>query len=77
MVSMDVKHHVYLLTRPAQSPGEIKRREVVLHPQVSPGEVKSRQVELGGESRISVLLQVVTQQRCTGHCPGVPAQHSS
>ena len=29
-----------------QSPGEIKRREVVLDPQVSPEEIKSREVEL-------------------------------
>ena len=58
-------------------PGEIKRREVVLDHQVSPGEIKSREVELGGESWINFLLQVVTQQRCTGHCTGVPAQHSS
>ena len=28
MVSVDVKHHVYLLTYGFQSPGEIKRREV-------------------------------------------------
>ena len=40
-------------------PGEINRREVVLDPQVSPGEIKSREVELGGESWISFLLQVV------------------
>ena len=33
------------------SPGEIKRREVVLDPQVSPGEIKSRKVKLGSESR--------------------------
>ena len=30
-----------------QSPGEIKRREVVLDPQVSLEEIKSREVELG------------------------------
>ena len=30
-----------------QSPGKIKRREVVLDPQVSPEEIKSREVELG------------------------------
>ena len=58
-------------------PGEIKRREVVLDPQVSLGEIKSREVELGGESWISFLLQVVTQQRCTGHCTCDSAQHSS
>ena len=48
MVSVD---HVYLLTclitSEEQSPGEIKRREVVLDPQVSPEEIKSREVELG------------------------------
>ena len=30
MVSVDVKHHVYLLTQPTESPGEIKRRKVSL-----------------------------------------------
>ena len=35
---------------PQESPGEIKRREVVLDPQESPGEIKSREVELGSES---------------------------
>ena len=30
-----------------QSPGEIRRREVVLDPQVSQEEIKSREVELG------------------------------
>ena len=32
--------------REIDSPGEIKRREVVLDPQVSPEEIKSREVEL-------------------------------
>ena len=50
-------------------PDEIKRREVALDPQVSPEEIMSREVELGSESWTSFLLQVVTQQRCSGHCP--------
>ena len=58
-------------------PGEIKRREVILDPQVSPKEIKSREVELGSESYTSFLLQVVTQQRCNGHCPCDSAPHSS
>ena len=32
---------------PAQSPSEIKRREVVLDPQVSAEEIKRREVVLG------------------------------
>ena len=39
--------HVYLRLR---VPGEIKRREVMLHPQVIPEEIMSREVELGCES---------------------------
>ena len=35
---------------PQESPSEIKRREVVLDPQESPGEIKSRGVEPGSES---------------------------
>ena len=58
-------------------PGEIKRREVELDPQVSPEEITSREVELGSESWTSFLLQVVTQQRCNGHCPCDSAPHSS
>ena len=58
-------------------PGETKRREVELDPQVSPEEIMSREVELGCESWTSFLLQVVTQQRCNGHCPCDSAQHSS
>ena len=52
MVSVDVKHHVYLLTYwdVHRVPGEIKRREVELDPQVSPEEIMSREVELGCES---------------------------
>ena len=61
----------------AAGPGEIKRREVVLDPQVSPEEIKSREVELGSESWTSFLLQVVTQQRCNGHCPCDSAPHCS
>ena len=56
-------------------PGEIKRREVVLDPQVSPEEIMSREVELCSESW-TCLLQVVTQQRCNGHCPCDSAPHS-
>ena len=37
----------HLVPRFSQSPGEIKRREVVPDPQVSPEEIKSREVELG------------------------------
>ena len=37
-----------------QSPGEIKRREVVPDPRVSPEEIKSREVELG--LRVGLLL---------------------
>ena len=40
--------------RKIDSPGEIKRREVVLDPQVSPEEIKSREVELG--FRVGLLL---------------------
>jgi len=49
---MDVKHHVYLLTSPAQSPGEIKRREMSwtltknLDHFAGPGEIKRREVVL-------------------------------
>ena len=55
MVSVDVKHHVYLLTYSAtpQSPGEMKRKEVVLDPQVNPEEIMSREVELGCEGWVS------------------------
>ena len=52
-------------------------REVVLDPQVSPEEIMSMEVGLGCESWISLLLQVVTQQQCNGHCPCDSAQHSS
>ena len=38
---------------PQVSPGEIKRREVVLDPQVSPEEIKNAEVELG--SRVGLL----------------------
>ena len=48
------------------SPGEIKRREVVLDPQVSPEEIMSREVELGCESWTS-FTSVVSQQQCYGH----------
>ena len=37
----------------------------------------SREVELGCERWTSFLLQVVSQQRCNGHCPCDSAQHSS
>ena len=47
--------------RIAQSPGEIKRREVVMDPHVSAEEIMSREVELGCESWTSFLLQVVTR----------------
>ena len=40
----------------AQSPGEIKRREVELDPQVSPEEIMSRKVELGYESWTFLLV---------------------
>ena len=46
-----------------QSPGEIKRREVVLDPQESLEEIKSREVELGSESWTS-FASVVPQQQC-------------
>ena len=42
---------------PQVSPGEIKRREVVLDPQVSPEEIKSREVELGLRAGL-LLLQL-------------------
>ena len=58
-------------------PGEIKRGDVVLDPQVSPEEIMSMEVELGCESWTSLLLQVVTQQQCNGHCPCDSAQHGS
>ena len=58
-------------------PGEISRREVVLDPQVSPEEIMRKEVELGSESWTSFLLQVVTQQRCSGHCPRDSAPHGS
>ena len=51
MVSVDVKHHVYVLVL-AQSPGEIKRREVswtLTKSWISfagPGEIKRREVVL-------------------------------
>ena len=41
---------MHAFTIAVKSPGEIKRREVVLDPQESPGETKSREVELGSES---------------------------
>ena len=47
------------------SPGEIKRREVVLDPQVSPGEFKSREVELDSESWTTFLLQLFLNSRAT------------
>ena len=50
----------------SQSPGEIKRTEVVLDPQVSPEEIMSREVELGCESWTS-FTSVVSQQQCYGH----------
>ena len=91
MVSVDVKHHVYLLVL-AQSPGEIKRREMVLDPQVSPEEIKrkemvldpqvspeeikSREEVLGSESWTS-FASVVSQQQCYGHCPCDSAPHSN
>ena len=75
MVSVDVKHHVYLLVL-AQSPGEIKRREIVLDPQVSPEEIKSREEVLGSESWTS-FVSVVSQQQCYGHCPCDSDPHSN
>ena len=75
MVSVDVKHHVYLLVL-AQSPGEIKRREMVLDPQVSPEEIKSREEVLGSESWTS-FAAVVSQQQCYGHCPCDSVPHSN
>ena len=59
-----------------QGPGEIKKREVVLDPVVSPEEIISREVELCRESW-TFLLQVVTQQRCNGHCPCDSAKDNS
>ena len=59
-----------------QSPGEIKRREVVLDPEESPEEIKSREVELGSESWTS-FASVITQQQCYGHWPCDSAPHSS
>ena len=46
-------------------------------PQVSPDEeIMSREVELGLKVG-PFLFQVVTQQRCSGHCPCDSAPHSS
>ena len=49
------------------SPGEIKRRELVLDPQESPGETKSREVELGSKSCIFFffLLQLLLNSSVT------------
>ena len=58
-----------------QSPGEIKRREVVLDPQVSPEEIKSREVELGFEGWTS-FSSVVSQKRNCGHCLCDSVPHS-
>ena len=60
LASVDVKQNDYDYGQ-YQSPGEIKRREVVLDPQVSPEEIKSREVELGSESW-TYFASVVTQQ---------------
>ena len=50
-MSTDIREHEALLHHHhlplVQSPGEIKRREVVLDPQVSPEEIKNREVDLG------------------------------
>ena len=62
---------------PQVSPEEIMSTEVELDPQVNPEEIMSREVELGSESWTSILLQVVTQQRCNGHCPCDSAPHCS
>ena len=40
----------------------------MLDPVVGPEEIMSREVELGCEN-LTFLLQVVTRQRCNGHCP--------
>ena len=50
-------------------PGEIERSEVELDPQVSPEEILSRKVELGCAKVGLLLLRVVPQQQCNGHCP--------
>ena len=49
----------------SQSPGEIKRREVVLDPQVSPEEIESREVELGSRAGL-LLLQLFPYGGATG-----------
>ena len=57
MVSVDVKHHVYLLVL-SQSPCEIKRREVSwtltkkLDTFVGPGEIKRREVVLDSHEEV-------------------------
>ena len=55
------------------SPGEIKRRELVLDPQESPGETKSR----AQKAAFFFFASVVTQQQCYGHCPCDFVPHSS
>ena len=49
MVSVDVKHHVFILAMLTQSPGEIKRREVswtLRTEEAIPEEIKNREVVL-------------------------------
>ena len=58
------------------SPGEIKRREVVLDPEVSPQEIKSREVVLGFKVWTS-FVSVVSQRRSYGHCLCDSVPHSS
>ena len=72
-VSVDVKHHVYLLTgfpqRVGQSfadPGEIKRREAELDPQESPGDISSREVELGFQKVVQPFASAVPRQLLCG-----------
>ena len=49
---------MHAFTIAVKSPGEIKRREVVLDPQESPGEIKSREAELGSDNWTCLLLQL-------------------
>ena len=69
LVSVDVKHHVYLQS--AQSPGEIKRREVswTLTKKVRLIGGSRRDQEEGGGAGLSkwdFFAAVVTQQQCYG-----------
>ena len=63
------------MPRFSQSPGEIKRREVVLDPQVSPEEIKSREVELG--LKVGLLLPQLFLNSSATEIVFVTVPHSS